>query len=261
MAGKPRAAMEAPYVPPSVLHLSGLQIRSYTPPERLNERRLLARAREPARRREPVTVTERVPATFTGLETWPASTSLLCWECGFAIEGRPCFVPTYVRDGGDGRIEMGVDNLECSFPCAARRIAVRLAGDFARLARARDLLQILFFLFSGRELHLPIQAAPERTRLRQFGGDLDESEFRAKIRELDPLAAAERRGAPAVAAPLREGRALQMVAPPAQLRLETKGGSMWSVCEAAASGAAPAGETKGSASGAAPGPDEAGPPA
>ncbi|HVE12472.1 MAG TPA: hypothetical protein VNI01_03675, partial [Elusimicrobiota bacterium] len=232
--------MEAPYEAPNILRLQGLSLSAYTPPEALSDRRLRARARDLPRRREPALVTEKVPAVFTGLDTWPSATGLLCWECGFGIEGRPIFAPTYIREGGGGGIEMGVDGLMCSFPCAVLRIETRLRGDLARLWRARDLLQILFFLFTGHALAHPIQAAPERTRLRQYGGDLDESAFRAKIRELDPLATAERRN-PLGAAPvaLREHRALQMVRPVEPLRLETGNGSMWEAC--GADGAAPPG--------------------
>jgi hypothetical protein len=123
---------------------------------------------------------------FTGLDDWPQGTNLRCWQCDYTFDGRPKFVPTYVREIDSGGLEFGVQGNMCTFNCAELWIRINYAGKDDLRWRAQDLLCLVYFLFTGRRV-VRILPAPLKTEQRRYGGDLDEEGFWKKLRSLDPV--------------------------------------------------------------------------
>ena len=92
--------METPYQPPNILRLFGITLKEWTPIEDVADKRLLRQAADGhpgAAASEAVQPYDKVPRVFTGIEDWPLSTNLRCWQCDSTFDDRPKFVPTYVR--------------------------------------------------------------------------------------------------------------------------------------------------------------------
>ena len=186
--------MEAPYQRPNILRLSEVTIGDYVGLEDfVDNQRLLAAgdngrgldSEEPAP--EHIHPPDKIPRVFTGLEDWLASTNLRCWQCGFAFDGPPKFVPTYVRESDSGGVEFGVHGNMCTFNCAELWVSINYAGKEDQRWRAQENLCLVYFLFTGRRI-ARIRPAPNKTELRQYGGELDEEAFWQKMRGLDNIA-------------------------------------------------------------------------
>ena len=184
--------METSAPPPNILHLEGVMLKDYVPIEDVADSNLLDPGATAAAGSsdEPL---DKIPAVFTGLEDWPSSTNLRCWECGFSFSSPPRFVPTFVREAAGSGLEVGVQGNMCSFGCAELWIETSTApGD---RWRAQDSLCVLFFLFTGRRT-VRIVPSPRRTRLCEYGGTLSTEAFRRLVLETDNAAACQAPVAP-----------------------------------------------------------------
>jgi hypothetical protein len=198
--------MEDTYKPPSILRLTDITLDDYVPVEDLADDRLLdtlAGGGDTAWREDNITGQynaqagegvpesalpfDKIPATFTGLDTWPHRTNLRCWNCNFTFDDRPKFVPTFVREAEDGSIEFGVLGNMCTFNCAAAWIVVYFAGKSDQRWRAQDNLCLLYFIFTGVFVS-HIRPAEPCTKLMQYGGEWDEDTYWRCMRSLDPVA-------------------------------------------------------------------------
>ncbi|NBW87833.1 MAG: hypothetical protein EBR23_13665, partial [Planctomycetia bacterium] len=182
--------METPYQPPNILRLFGITLKEWTPIEDVADKRLLRQAADGhpgAAATEAVQPYDKVPRVFTGIEDWPLSTNLRCWQCDSTFDDRPKFVPTYVREAENGGIEFGVRGNMCTFNCAELWIHIHYAGKEDQRWRIQDNLCLVYFLFTGHRA-ARILPAPHKTELRQYGGELDEETFWKKMRTLDSLA-------------------------------------------------------------------------
>lgn len=185
--------MELPYQPPSILRLYGITLNDYVPVEDVADERLLTSAIAGAPGLDPEEPTpealcplDKIPRVFTGLDDWPQGTNLRCWQCDYTFDGRPKFVPTYVRETDSGGLEFGVQGNMCTFNCAELWIRINYAGKDDLRWRAQDLLCLVYFLFTGRRV-VRILPAPLKTEQQRYGGDLDEEAFWKKLRGLDPV--------------------------------------------------------------------------
>lgn len=188
--------MEKVYKPPSILRLIGITLADYVPVEDMADGRLLHPGTEAGSSPEDSDLVsettlplDKIPRVFTGLEDWPHRTNLLCWSCGFSFDDSPKFEVTFVREGEKGGIEFGVRGNMCTFNCVEAWIETQYGAhaNSEKRWRAQDNLCLAYFMFTGRRVSR-IKPAPSRTELRQYGGELDEDAFWAKLRELDPVA-------------------------------------------------------------------------
>ena len=186
--------MEPPYQRPNILRLPEVTIGDYIGLEDFVDNQRLLAAGDDSRTLDPeepapehIHPPDKIPRVFTGIEDWLASTNLRCWQCGFTFDGPPKFVPTYVRESDDGGIEFGVHGNMCTFNCAELWISINYAGKEDQRWRAQENLCLVYFLFTGRRI-ARIRPAPNKTELRQYGGELDEEAFWNKMRGLDNVA-------------------------------------------------------------------------
>jgi hypothetical protein len=179
--------MDIPIGRPNILHLGGITLNDFVPIEDVFDEKVLEVVDKSDQGSEPLPF-EKIPAVFTSVGEWPFSTNLRCWSCTFTFDGPPCFVPTSVSTGSDDRVEVGVEGNFCTFSCAARYIDDTYPPQAyaAKHWRMRDNLCLVYFYFKGHRVR-HIKPAPRKTELISFGGDLDEEDFWARMRELDPL--------------------------------------------------------------------------
>lgn len=169
---------------PSVLWLPGVSRAKCQLPEDIHDARMVeAAGDEEMRRAGAQDPFDKIPATFTGMATWPESTNLHCWACGFTFDNAPAFVATYVSETEKG-VEMGVRGVMCTFNCAERWIEDEYHGDPVTLWRMQENLILAYFLTTGI-LPKKIEAAPRRNNLMQYGGSWTPDEFWERLRALD----------------------------------------------------------------------------
>jgi hypothetical protein len=186
--------MERPYRPPNVLRLFGISLKKdYVPVEDLADERLNTEADDcgpglEGAAPESIYPDDKIPYKFTGLEDWPYSTNLHCWQCSRTHADRPKFLPTYLREAeNECGIEIGVCGTFCSFACVALWITIHFTGKEELRWRAQDNLCLVYRIFTGHFIDR-IRPAPHITELRRYGGDLDDDAFSKKMRDIDPLA-------------------------------------------------------------------------
>ena len=168
---------------PKVLYLEGISRSDYIAPEELADKKFL-REEFTNVSKYVQTVYDKIPSKFT-LDDWPTETNLLCWQCGFTFDGKPTFIPTYIRESASG-IEFGVKGNMCTFNCAARWIISNCNLNIEDRWRYQDNLNILYFLFTGT--HTQIKPAPEKICLKKYGGELSDEEYWEELKKLDVVA-------------------------------------------------------------------------
>jgi len=62
---------------------------------------------------------DSIPSIYNGLERWPISTNLRCWECSLQFDNRPCFIPTNPRRIGKTDTYDVYGNF-CKWQCAIK---------------------------------------------------------------------------------------------------------------------------------------------
>ena len=173
---------------PNILFLGGISRDDYIAPEELADRKFLKEENISyinSTKYISQLIYDKIPSTFTSLDEWPSETNLHCWQCGFTCDGKPIFVPIFIRETVRG-VEFGVKGIMCTFNCAARWIISNSNLNIEERWKYQNNLKILYFLFTG--IHNEIKLAPEKTALKKYGGDLTDEEFWDELKKLDPIA-------------------------------------------------------------------------
>lgn len=141
---------------------------------------------------------EKIPMTFTNLESWPKTTTLLCWNCKRTIKGRPWFEPQSIGPIGSRTTGefisaknlrrnfnssdsycINVKGYFCSPNCVMRNILI-YSRDLSDRLNKISMLLIVYEIFVGVKVY-DIQASPLATEMVQYGGNLTEQEYQKKI--------------------------------------------------------------------------------
>jgi hypothetical protein len=245
--------MEELYKPPHILRLVGITLNDHVTIEDVADDRLLEQLPECSETSVGIYETDmpfdKIPPTFTGLEDWPLHTNLRCWNCNFTFDDRPKFVPPFVRETEDGKVEFGVHGNMCTFNCAMAWILTNYATNSDQQCRARNNLFLLYFVFTG-VLVSHIRPSESCTKLKQYGGELDEDVYWKRMRDLDPIAGLrdhtlgsiipERERGPAVLSILRDASCARPINVLTMDVLVEKLSNVWGVCTAGRKPAQPA---------------------
>lgn len=134
-----------------------------------------------------------LPIYFTDIKTWVKSTSLHCWYCDCSFGGIPCFISegitkNFVSETKEKEQHKVYGNF-CTFNCAKAYLErvkdIRLQNeDPTKLLLLRDLLNLLYYEFYGREV-TAIIPSPPKTCMLQYGGNKTAFEYRKIISKLD----------------------------------------------------------------------------
>ena len=166
---------------PKILHLSGISIDDYIAPEDIADKKFLND--EFIYSHKEFNTYEQIPSKFTSLDDWPLTTTLHCWNCDFAFDNRPAFIPTHIRSTADNCIEIGVKGNMCTFNCAARYILNIGHLNVEEKWRYQDNLSIVYFLFTG--IHMQVKPAPEKTHLKKYGGSWSDEQYWNELKKID----------------------------------------------------------------------------
>ncbi len=120
---------------------------------------------------------DKIPHIFTDISLWITRTNLKCWSCDMTFDTRPCFIPTYIKEGTISKHECGVLGNFCSFPCASAYCSSILQNKYM------DNLIYLFYIFTGIRKKY-IYASSPRTVMKKYGGYMSDSEFLDKLKDL-----------------------------------------------------------------------------
>jgi hypothetical protein len=129
---------------------------------------------------------DKIPAVFVDVESWPKSTNILCWCCSMEFGGRPYFIPERIKSHKDGGTEMITHGVFCTANCAIRYLNTEYsdksnsAGSKLSNWDAYHGVKIVHRLFTGRSVE-KIDPSPPKTIMRQYGGDLTESQYREML--------------------------------------------------------------------------------
>lgn len=177
--------MESHYVRPNILKLTNISLSkgSWMPVEDIADKLFLAEISARSEAMETLKIYDKIPRVFTSLEEWPDSTNLKCWVCNFTFDGRPKFVPTYIKETG-GKLEIGVSGNMCTFNCAARWILEKYANSKEERWRLQDKLLIVYYLFNSC-LVTSIEPSPSIVEHQMYGGDLEHSAFLKKLKDIE----------------------------------------------------------------------------
>jgi hypothetical protein len=197
-------------LPPNILYLKGITMEDYKSIEDIFEQHLQESV--DSKPELDSIVFNKIPKTFTSINTWPKKTNLKCWTCDFTFDTVPKFVPVYIKERTNNTnnsscqycysnqivdptcadckvlkalpdIEIGVLGNMCSFGCVAlyintnyhkRDVAFKLLDNLCELYR----------YFTGKNAHY-IPPSPSKTDLVQYGGDKLDIQFRAEIKKID----------------------------------------------------------------------------
>lgn len=166
------------YKYPNILRLRGITLKDYISPEDAIDEQLLNETMSDG---DLDIIYDKIPDVFTGCDSWPSTTNLRCWSCGFNFSVQPKFIPTYIRKNNNS-YQVGVKGNTCSFACAEYIIENSNLTNDERI-RLQNNLCFLYFLYTGENVNR-IKPALPRTRLLQYGGDLDEVAFLKEMKEL-----------------------------------------------------------------------------
>lgn len=110
---------------------------------------------------------DEIPNKYTGMDTWPQKTNLLCGNCCMSHDKQPVFIPDYFSAGGSDKNVVVVKILFCSFPCAATYIRRVYTGDIAE-QKMRGLLYVYTEFTSDQIAYIP--SAPQPHEIDIIGG-------------------------------------------------------------------------------------------
>jgi hypothetical protein len=177
--------MDSHYVRPNILKLSNISLSkgSWMPVEDRADKLFLAEISARSEMTDVIKIYDKIPRVFTTLEEWPDCTNLKCWVCNFTFDGRPKFVPTYIKDVG-GRLEIGVSGNMCTFNCAARWILEKYSNNKEERWRLQDKLLIVYYLFNNC-LVSSIEPSPSITEHQMYGGELEHTAFWKKLKDVE----------------------------------------------------------------------------
>lgn len=150
---------------------------------------------------------DRIPMIFTGLESWPKSTNVLCWHCSRSFKTRPWPEPQSIdplSKGSVGRVipsaqvvkipdkptkkeySIGTRGIFCSANCVVAYVEVH-TKDIVERNNKISMLLLLYEIFTGIRVTY-IDPAPSPTEMIQYGGSLTEPEFQKKLDDMNEKA-------------------------------------------------------------------------
>ena len=151
---------------------------------------------------KPKKIYDKLPIVFTGINTWPTSTNLLCWSCTLPFHTKPWFEPQSINPVSTGNVGEYIDSDKldrsgiiknkyninvrgcfCSQNCVMRHIITYSKSMSERLDK-KFMLLFLCEIMTGVKI-TNVDPSPPHTDLVQYGGDKTEAEYKKKIEDLN----------------------------------------------------------------------------
>lgn len=149
-----------------------------------------------------VKIYDKIPLVFDGLDRWPKTTNLLCWNCNRAVKKRPWFEPQSINPTSRGSVGTFISSEKlsrekdtksnycinvkgnfCSANCVMRNIITH-SKDLAEKIDKINMLLFVYCIFTNMKV-ADIQPSPLVSELHQYGGTLSEMEYQKKIDDMN----------------------------------------------------------------------------
>lgn len=117
---------------------------------------------------------DKIPSEFTGVESWPKKTNLLCNYCTLNIKSFPWFEPRSL-DIIDDKIQSMTEGVYCSPNCVVAHINLKY-HDIANCINKIEMLKIIYNWVVKEEID-DITPSPNYLLMQKFGGDMTEDDF------------------------------------------------------------------------------------
>lgn len=117
---------------------------------------------------------DNIPSEFTGVESWPTKTNLLCNYCTLNIKSFPWFEPRSL-DIIDDQIQSMSEGVYCSPNCVVAHINLKY-NDIAKCINKIEMLKIIYNWVLKEEINV-ITPSPNYLLMQKFGGCMTEDEF------------------------------------------------------------------------------------
>lgn len=130
-----------------------------------------------------VVVWDKIPTTFTNMESWARSTNIRCWHCTLKFRSTPWFIITGINSSSEGKI-MDIKGNFCSCGC--------LMGYVKKNYCKREHFDIyhnvysLYKIMNGKSIN-HIKSSPEMYCLKMYGGELSIDEYQQEIKKINDL--------------------------------------------------------------------------
>lgn len=124
-------------------------------------------AAKPVVKAEPEIAYTEIPKKFTGVDTWPKFSNLLCWSCNLIPESYPKFVPMNPEVDRNGKDTCDVLGNFCEWGCAARYV-----NEVMPESQRWDLRKFIILFeskFSGARKEI-IVFGPPKTEMKAYCG-------------------------------------------------------------------------------------------
>lgn len=172
--------MEQTITPQFILRLPGISLKTYKPIEDTFDDRLTEKLEPPD-----ATITyDKIPISFSGLQSWPKQTNLKCIMCDRTFKEVPKFYPKEFTKDTSGNIEFSpLVGYMCSFSCTVSYIdTLGLKRDelFSALGR----LNFMYKIFTGDDSK-SILRAPSKIEREEYGGHWDMEKFVTELKKVD----------------------------------------------------------------------------
>ena len=153
-----------------VVFLKGVSIEDYKEVEDQFDERLMQNEYH-AYDSSSFEIYDTIPSTFEGLDKWPESTNLKCWNCDFTFASRPVFIPINISEYKEGEMMTNVYGNFCTFSCAARFIKDYMPKEL------NSNLVMLSRIFNKNDGINIIYPSPQRTIMKKYGGTISDEKY------------------------------------------------------------------------------------
>lgn len=163
-----------------ILFIKGVFIKDCIQIDDLFEKQLI----EQLDKDEQIVKYEKLPTLFTDIDSWIRKTNIKCWNCDLTFDTQPIFIPKLIEPATTvSGYSVSVHGCFCSFACALKYNNITNTKLCDNL-RVREMLKFLYKLFYNRNIET-IYEAMNKTKMKQYGGDMELFEYKDLINELE----------------------------------------------------------------------------
>lgn len=165
---------------PTILFIKGVFIRDCIPMDDIFEKHII----EQLNIHNPVIYYDKLPSVFYTIETWVSQTNIKCWYCDLNFETQPVFIPkTIERSITNSIYSISTHGCFCSFYCATSYCNLYY-NKICDNIKMNEMIRFLYKIFKGKRVR-EILTSPSKYEMVQYGGNIDNIEYRRKINELN----------------------------------------------------------------------------
>jgi len=176
------------YDQPNILFLRGCFLTDCSSIEDLFDERIIDEAMPDNKLYDIKSIVyDKIPDTFTSVESWIKKTNLKCWSCDCNFHNIPIFIPRTLEKSSDPTKMCGsmepLGNF-CSWNCASAYAHLHYRENL--LWELLENLKLLHRMFTG-EIIDDIRPSIPKTKMQQYGGEATVDEYKQTLNKLNDV--------------------------------------------------------------------------